>query len=129
MRVVALSGERLVTPFDGLSPDSRYEWKKVSARTTPGKCQGQTQSSKLERLLISLGLETVAYAQCTSCPAGGCMGQNYCYDYLICDPCYGTVDWPDSECGSINTGYKLDGSGCLSCCGALCNSPLCDNRT
>jgi hypothetical protein len=75
MRVVALSGERLVTPFDGLSPDSRYEWKKVSARTTPGKCQGQTQSSKLERLLISLGLETVAYAQCTSCPAGGCMGQ------------------------------------------------------
>ena len=126
-RIVALSGERLKTPFDGLLPTARYEWKKISAQAAHGRasCQTQARMSRLERILVAVGIETVAYAEFCSCPTEACAGEFECFDFTICDPCFGSVDNPDFQCGPDNQGENEDGTGCIDCLCALCNRPLC----
>lgn len=126
-RVVTISGERLQTLFEGLSPAARYEWKKISAQTTRGRvnCKTKAQTSRLERILVALGVETVAYAQYCFCPTEPCAGEYECYDSTECDPCYGIVENPDFQCGPENQGEDEDGTGCIQCLCGLCDRPLC----
>ena len=126
-RIVAISGEDLTTLFDGLAPVARYKWNRVSKETphNTGSCGGPARASVLERFLIAVGVETVAYAQCTGCPRTNCGGQYECYDFTQCDPCYGSVVNPDFECGPPKQGEMEDGAGCIFCLCALCNRPLC----
>jgi hypothetical protein len=126
---VTATSRRLVSFFDGLTPDHRYVGGKLYAddrahRTSFSRCQKPT--SILDRISATLGIEVKAQAQ-GGCGPFFCSG---CYISLDTTTCAGSGCNSGSQTGGVSggpcsAGLYTTGMACNGECG--CNYALCPN--
>jgi hypothetical protein len=133
--VLTALGNRLASVFDGLTPDPRYDLKRVVnpapevIRCPVGE---RTALGRIEQLFVPS-----VYAQ-GSCTATACGGEYYVDETIPCTAsgCQGSFKnaYSNPVLGPFTKGVRNDGtSGCTAtpggpgCTTGICNHVLCDN--